>query len=66
MAQNGDPKWKKQSEAFRQMISAAKSGGTADIQPQDDLVECPACGRKFSEQAAERHIPGCKKRNFKR
>ncbi|CAD8193454.1 unnamed protein product [Paramecium octaurelia] len=66
MAQNGDPKWKKQSEAFRQMINAAKSGGTADIQPQDDLVECPGCGRKFSEQAAERHIPGCKKRNFKR
>ncbi|CAD8123513.1 unnamed protein product [Paramecium sonneborni] len=66
VAQNGDPKWKKQSEAFRQMINAAKSGGTVDIQPQDDLVECPACGRKFSEQAAERHIPGCKKRNFKR
>lgn len=31
------------------MINAAKSGGTADIQPLDDLVECPACGRKFSE-----------------
>ncbi|CAD8172016.1 unnamed protein product [Paramecium pentaurelia] len=66
MAQNGDPKWKKQSEAFRQMINAAKQGGTVDIQPQDDLVECPGCGRKFSEQAADRHIPGCKKRNFKR
>ncbi|CAD8104537.1 unnamed protein product [Paramecium primaurelia] len=66
MAQNGDPKWKKQSEAFRQMISAVKQGGTVEIQPQDDLVECPACGRKFSEQAAERHIPGCKKRTFKR
>lgn len=30
------------------------------------MIECPSCGRKFNESAAERHIPGCKKRNFKR
>jgi len=26
----------------------------------DNLVPCPYCGRKFNEQAAERHIPSCK------
>lgn len=44
------------------MIGANK-GGAAEPVVDDDLVECPACGRKFNEIAAERHIPGCKKRN---
>lgn len=48
------------------MIKAAKTGDVVEIQQPDDLVECPSCGRKFNESAAERHIPGCKKRNFKR
>lgn len=48
------------------MIKATKNGGTVEMQEDDDLVECPSCGRKFNESAAERHIPGCKKRNFKR
>ena len=24
-----------------------------------DYVQCPHCGRKFSEAAADRHIPKC-------
>jgi hypothetical protein len=27
--------------------------------PQDDLIPCPNCGRRFNETAAERHIPKC-------
>lgn len=27
--------------------------------PDPSLVQCPCCGRRFSAQAAERHIPRC-------
>ena len=29
----------------------------------DDRVECRHCGRKFNEQAADRHIPLCEKKS---
>jgi hypothetical protein len=66
------PKWKAQSEMFRAaMRAAAKSddepgGGMAfsapTIEQHDDRTECRHCGRKFNEQAAERHIPLCEKK----
>ena len=28
--------------------------------PDPSLVQCPHCGRRFNENAAERHIPKCK------
>jgi hypothetical protein len=39
------------------------SGGGDDGAPapyDDDLVPCPHCQRRYSEKAAERHIPQCK------
>jgi len=31
----------------------------------DDRTQCPHCGRKFAQQAAERHIPACAKTKAK-
>ncbi|CDW84176.1 UNKNOWN [Stylonychia lemnae] len=81
------PKWKSQSEQFRQAMRAARGvnpqpnlyqgqgygqgagrggggqRGYAQPPPQqqyDDRKQCPYCQRKFSEVAADRHIPHCK------
>eukprot|EP00798_Chlamydomonas_sp_ICE-L_P014489 gene14489-20513_t len=72
-------KWKQQSEALRhamksnRMMEEAKAQGkditkmNFDVGPtpevDDDRVPCPHCGRKFSEKAAERHIPYCATKN---
>jgi len=67
------PKWKAQSEMFRAAMRAVKTddeggsgGGQAFSAPvaeqHDDRTECRHCGRKFNEQAAERHIPLCEKK----
>jgi hypothetical protein len=29
-------------------------------EPDPSFIPCPHCGRRFNEQAAERHIPKCK------
>lgn len=34
------------------------------IEEPPDLVQCPHCGRKFSEEAARRHIPVCERSSF--
>ncbi|KAG2482453.1 hypothetical protein HYH03_018622 [Edaphochlamys debaryana] len=66
------PKWKAQSLALRQamadmrQVTAAMARGE-DIRnipvrpsaPDPSLVPCPHCGRRYSAQAAERHIPHC-------
>lgn len=45
-----------------------KNGGKggAGQQPQedvyDDRMQCPHCGRKFAEQAGQRHVISCAKR----
>ena len=31
-----------------------------EYQEINELIECPSCGRKFNENAAEKHIPSCK------
>lgn len=53
-------------KAGKQMSKALKEGkNLADLPPPpassmpDDRVPCPHCGRKFAENAAERHIPHC-------
>ncbi|XP_026684392.1 zinc finger C2HC domain-containing protein 1C-like [Diaphorina citri] len=64
--------WRKKHEEFIANIRAAKQaqdfikngGDVRDLPPPppmdtSDLVPCPHCGRKFSESAAERHIPKC-------
>nr|XP_022907327.1 zinc finger C2HC domain-containing protein 1C-like [Onthophagus taurus] len=49
----------KQAQAY-----VAKGGKLSDLPPpppssNPDYVQCPYCGRKFNQAAAERHIPKC-------
>lgn len=63
-------KWKEQSNAFRDAMRAARAVTKAiengdplppptTSAPDSSLVPCPHCGRRFSEKAADRHIPQC-------
>jgi hypothetical protein len=55
--QKSTAKWRIESAQFQR---AMKGDATAaQPPPEDDRVPCPYCGRKFSENAAERHIPKC-------
>ncbi|XP_026725769.1 serine/arginine repetitive matrix protein 1 isoform X1 [Trichoplusia ni] len=64
--------WRQKHEEFIQAIRAAKQvqahinagGKLSDLPPpppseNPDYVQCPHCGRRFNQQAAERHIPKC-------
>ncbi|XP_045465351.1 uncharacterized protein LOC123674498 isoform X2 [Harmonia axyridis] len=64
--------WRRTHEEFIATIRAAKvaqahlaSGGKlSDLPPpppssNPDYVQCPSCGRRFNEAAAQRHIPKC-------
>lgn len=64
--------WRQKHESFLQAIRQAKvvqdhvaaGGKLSDLPPPppmdtSDYVQCPHCQRKFSEGAAERHIPKC-------
>lgn len=54
------PKWKLEHEQFIAVLKANKGGAVIQSNPMlDDRIECPTCGRKFNETAAERHIPKC-------
>lgn len=67
------PKWKLQSMQLRKGISAADNakpkenyggqggygGQPQEYEEEDDRTGCPHCGRKFNEQAAQRHIAFC-------
>ena len=65
--------WRKKREEFIAVLRAAKEaqrhiaagGKISDLPPPppmdtSDYIRCPHCGRKFSESAADRHIPKCK------
>jgi len=73
--------WRKKREEFINTLRAAKEaqkhlangGSLKDLPPPppsdtSDYIQCPHCTRRFSEAAAERHIPKCKdiKSNKKR
>ncbi|CAH0550015.1 unnamed protein product [Brassicogethes aeneus] len=64
--------WRKAHEEFIAAIRSAKQtqahlakgGKLSDLPPpppssNPDYVQCPHCGRRFNESAAERHIPKC-------
>lgn len=64
--------WRRTHEEFIAAIRAAKQaqnyvaqgGKLSDLPPpppssNPDYVQCPHCGRKFNEGAAQRHIPKC-------
>ena len=70
-AKKGD--WRKKRDEFIAVLRAAKEaqrhvaagGKLSDLPPPppmdtSDYIRCPHCGRKFSESAADRHIPKCK------
>ncbi len=62
-----DPKWKKQSEELRAIIKQNrefdnKSGNAFVNVPSsitDDYTLCDMCGRKYNEQAYNKHLPTC-------
>jgi hypothetical protein len=56
-----EPKWAQQSAALRDALAATQSGGHAPDDANDGRVECPHCGRRFSQAAAERHVSQCQK-----
>ncbi|XP_066245126.1 uncharacterized protein [Euwallacea similis] len=69
--------WRKTHEEFISAIRAAKQaqahvakgGKLTDLPPpppssNPDYVQCPHCGRRFNESAAERHIPKCANYEF--
>ena len=47
-------KWRMESAQFQRAMK-----GIAEPPVDDDRVPCPHCGRKFSDHAAQRHIPRC-------
>lgn len=64
--------WRRKHEEFINNIRAAKQaqqhvargGKLKDLPPPppldtSDYIQCPHCGRRFNESAAERHIPKC-------
>lgn len=64
--------WRKKHEEFINSIRAAKEmqvhlakgGKLSDLPPPppsdySDYIPCPHCGRKFNQNAADRHIPKC-------
>ncbi|XP_029042828.2 titin homolog [Osmia bicornis bicornis] len=64
--------WRRKHEDFINAIRSAKQvqahlaagGKLSDLPPPpasdtSDYVQCPHCGRKFNQSAAERHIPKC-------
>lgn len=68
----GKKDWRRTHEEFIAAIRAAKTaqahiakgGKLSDLPPpppssNPDYVQCPHCGRRFNEAAAERHIPKC-------
>lgn len=74
-AEDKKGKWKKESEAFREMIKANRKGNKDDDGKggkkkskteneydkflQDGKQECPLCKQLFSEQGLIRHTPLC-------
>lgn len=57
---NKEPKWKKQSEEFRNIIHGKASNVPSVL--TDDYTLCQYCNRKYNEQAYNKHLEGCKRR----
>ncbi|XP_017784087.1 PREDICTED: uncharacterized protein LOC108567882 isoform X2 [Nicrophorus vespilloides] len=69
--------WRQKHEEFISAIRAAKQaqahiakgGNIRDLPPpppssNPDYVQCPHCGRRFNQTAADRHIPKCANYSF--
>jgi hypothetical protein len=65
-----DPKWKKQSEQFRNVLKNARieeAGGQVStkqvVNPDyDDYKHCGICNRKYNEDAYKKHLAMCERR----
>lgn len=79
-AEPPENKWRKKSEAFRDAMRAARQAQAhiaagkplSELPPppptaaeMDDRIQCPHCGRRFCEEAANKHIPKCKEAKAK-
>lgn len=71
---NKIPKWKKDSNALRNIINANKKNNNnntnfvnnnniEEYEEIDDRIECQYCNRKFNDTAAKRHIPICREKH---
>lgn len=63
------PKWKRQSEEFRRIISGGTSNPASFGQQQqqipsynEDYTLCQFCNRRYNEQAYNKHLAGCERR----
>jgi hypothetical protein len=59
---NNVSKWRRQSAELRNALSRVQPttpATPATDDGDDGMVQCPHCERRFSEKAAERHVPRC-------
>lgn len=59
---NKVPKWKKQSEEFRAVIKNQDGDKVNIPSSNDDYILCQHCGRKYNEQAYNKHLNFCMKK----
>ena len=75
------PKWKRQSEQFRNAMKNARGndtgevlvltkgqgGGIGQVQQNnydyDDYTHCDLCNRRYNEEAYNKHLPTCQRKN---
>ena len=57
---DNEPKWKKQSEEFRNIIHGKAKNVPSVL--TNDYTLCQYCNRKYNEQAYNKHLEGCKRR----
>jgi hypothetical protein len=57
---DNEPKWKKQSEEFRNIIHGKATNIPSVL--TNDYTLCQYCNRKYNEQAYNKHLEGCKRR----
>jgi len=60
------PKWKRESEQFRNAMKRAKDPDAVDIPEIDERIPCKFCNRKFAELTYEKHVVYCKAKNDKK
>lgn len=74
MKKNKVPKWKRESNKLREIINSNKNVepvmGTGNMvkvkeeeESDDGLIKCNMCSRKYNQNAYDKHLNMCTKRN---